>query len=188
MNTYYEDVDGDGYGYDYDYGMSSIEACAQPSGYAADNTDCNDNDPTINPGAIEVCNGIDDDCNPATMDSADFYVSSVSAPVSANAGDTITVTDTTNKSGCSAGASTTRIYLSKYSSGYGGIEIGSGRIAPAFTSNPGAQTNSGSISGTIPFGGCTGSCYIVVKADAGGAIAEWNEGNNKRATAITIGP
>ncbi len=120
--------------------------------------------------------------------SSDLYVSSVSAPVLANAGDAITVTDTTNKSGCATGASTTRVYLSKYSSGYGGIEIGSGRTVPAFTSNPGAQTNSGSTIGTIPSGGCTGSCYIVVKADADGAIAEWNEGNNKRATAITINP
>ncbi len=118
--------------------------------------------------------------------SADLYVSNVTAPVSANAGDTITVTDTTNKSGCAAGASTTRVYLSKYANGYAGIEIGSGRAVPAFTSNPGAQTNSGSTIGTIPSGGCTGSCYIVVKADADGAITEWNEGNNKKATPITI--
>ena len=118
--------------------------------------------------------------------SADLYVSSVTAPGTANAGDTITVTDTTNKSGCTAGASTTRVYLSSYANGYGGIEIGSGRAAPAFTSNPGAQTNSGSISGTIPSGGCTGSCYIVVKADADGTITEWNEGNNKKAIPITI--
>jgi hypothetical protein len=31
-------------------------------GYASD-VDCNDNDPSINPGAMEVCNCIDDNCN-----------------------------------------------------------------------------------------------------------------------------
>ncbi|PYS94221.1 MAG: hypothetical protein DMF50_12760, partial [Acidobacteria bacterium] len=35
-------------------------------GYTTD-TDCNDNNPAVHPGAIEICNGIDDNCN-ATVD------------------------------------------------------------------------------------------------------------------------
>lgn len=57
--TYYADVDGDTYGNSAD----SIVACVMPSGYVIDNSDCNDSDIAINPGATEICNGIDDNCD-----------------------------------------------------------------------------------------------------------------------------
>ncbi len=46
-----KDADGDGYG---------TTACAFAPG-----DDCNDNDATVHPGAEEVCNGVDDDCDGA---------------------------------------------------------------------------------------------------------------------------
>lgn len=57
--TYYPDADNDAYGSPKD----PIETCYIPKGYANNFADCNDNDPLIKPGAIESCNGVDDDCD-----------------------------------------------------------------------------------------------------------------------------
>ncbi len=60
--TWYEDGDNDNYG-----GASHV-ACTRPGGYftASELTgtgDCNDGNSAINPGATEVCDGLDNDCN-----------------------------------------------------------------------------------------------------------------------------
>jgi len=57
LNTYYIDGDGDG------YGSEAVEACEAPEGSADAPGDCDDGDPSIHPGADEVCNDIDDDCD-----------------------------------------------------------------------------------------------------------------------------
>ena len=57
--TYYEDADADGYGND----EVSKKTCTQPEKYVENNDDCNDGNNAIHPGATELCNGIDDDCN-----------------------------------------------------------------------------------------------------------------------------
>jgi len=58
-STFYADDDGDGYG----DASSGTAACTQPSGHTSDDTDCDDANAAINPGAAEVCNSTDDDCD-----------------------------------------------------------------------------------------------------------------------------
>ncbi|MCO4744351.1 MAG: putative metal-binding motif-containing protein [Proteobacteria bacterium] len=51
--------DGDSFG---DAAVSTF-ACTQPANYLADDTDCDDDNSAIYPGATEVCNGVSDDCD-----------------------------------------------------------------------------------------------------------------------------
>jgi hypothetical protein len=56
--TWYHDADGDGYGE-----PTPILACDAPPDGVTDGTDCDDGDASVNPGAVEVGNGVDDDCD-----------------------------------------------------------------------------------------------------------------------------
>ncbi|MCB9777087.1 MAG: hypothetical protein H6742_00820 [Alphaproteobacteria bacterium] len=71
--TFFLDDDGDGYGDEY----STIEACDRPDGYSDRSDDCDDANAAVNPGATEICNDIDDDCDSeidvGAADMADWY-------------------------------------------------------------------------------------------------------------------
>jgi hypothetical protein len=59
--TWHRDSDGDGFGDPASTVMST--SCSAPPGYVLDATDCDDAHAAIHPGAAEVCNGSDDNCN-----------------------------------------------------------------------------------------------------------------------------
>ncbi len=68
LTTFYQDNDGDGFG----AVAETQAACAAPSGYVTDNTDCDDASATVFPSATEIAdNGIDEDCDGADLNSLD---------------------------------------------------------------------------------------------------------------------
>ena len=66
LATWYPDADGDGFGNPNE----PIQACEQPSGTVDNGNDCDDEKENINPLAVEICNGVDDDCDTLIDDEA----------------------------------------------------------------------------------------------------------------------
>ena len=58
--TYYRDLDGDGYGR---FDQTALGCATPPPGYSEFSTDCNDADSSTYPGAPEMCDGIDRNCD-----------------------------------------------------------------------------------------------------------------------------
>ena len=62
QTTFYADNDGDGFG----DASNSVTACSAPEGFVTNDGDCNDDNASIRPGAIEACDGVDNDCDDDT--------------------------------------------------------------------------------------------------------------------------
>lgn len=71
LQSFYVDADADGFG----NVIYPIEACESPAGYIGNADDCNDLAPDISPGAAELCDVIDNDCD-GTVD-----LSAIDAPL-----------------------------------------------------------------------------------------------------------
>lgn len=62
LNIYYSDADGDG------FGNAAIDtlSCSAPEGFVDNDLDCDDLNATVFPGASELCDGLDNDCDGET--------------------------------------------------------------------------------------------------------------------------
>ncbi len=116
---------------------------------------------------------------------ADLAVSALTVPTSAEAGQTLSITDTTrNQGGGTAPASQTRYYFSSNSVFDGGdVELGI-RNVPGLA--PGASS-SGSTQVTIPTGTPAGTWYVIARADSAEAVVETNEANNNTSRSVRLG-
>ena len=63
------DEDGDGFG----TLSNSIQSCTRPDGYAEMPEDCDDADASIYPGAAELCDDKDNDCDGQVDENGDFF-------------------------------------------------------------------------------------------------------------------
>lgn len=56
---WYADVDGDGFGDP----ASAATYCSEPADHVADSSDCDDTNANVNPEAIDLCSGMDENCD-----------------------------------------------------------------------------------------------------------------------------
>ena len=73
--TFYADSDGDGYG-DQNT-ATTICSNTPPPGYVADGTDCDDSEAAIFPGATEICDNLDNDCDGMVDDGLSVYTGNI---------------------------------------------------------------------------------------------------------------
>jgi subtilisin family serine protease/subtilase family serine protease len=114
----------------------------------------------------------------------DLIVSTLTAPASAIAGTTISVSDTTrNQGGDSAAASVTTYYFSANSTLDAGDVALDARAVPPLSAG---ASQTGSISLTIPASTASGGYFIIAKSDGADAVAESLDNNNTKARSISI--
>jgi hypothetical protein len=62
FGIFFNDNDGDGYGSPA-YALATCYGANIPSGYSTNSNDCFDSNSNVYPGATEICNGFDDNCD-----------------------------------------------------------------------------------------------------------------------------
>jgi hypothetical protein len=150
VTDYYFDGDSDGYGNPF----AVFTTCVPPVGYVINNTDCDDANTSVNPGAPEVCNGFDDNCNvtidegavTATVTPAGATTVCKGAPLLLNANTGVGYTYQWTRNGANLAGATASSYNVTKSGNYavkvtapGGCIATSASVGCTVTSNPNAN-------------------------------------------------
>ncbi len=168
--NYYTDADADSYGSNI---VSPVNSCSAIVGKVTNNSDCNDANFAIKPGATEICNGIDDNCNASideglifanyyTDGDADSYGSSIASPVNSCSPIAGKVTNNTDCNDANFA-----------------IKPGATEICNGIDDNCNASIDEGVVSATITPSGpttfCKGSNVILSANTGGGYTYIWNK-------------
>ena len=199
--SYYCDKDNDGYKALLMEGPCTGIGCVPAGCFTTPGNDCNDNDYNVNPGRTEgfwgdatCADGKDNNCNgfTDTADSgcqsvnADLIITNVTGPTTGVLGSNITVGDTTKNNGPgSVPASTTRFYWSTNSTLDAGDTYLGARPVPVLAAGASSR---GNITVAVPSNACSGTFYIIARADSDNLIAETKETNNTMSKTIKTGP
>ena len=70
--TWYQDNDGDAFGVEALVYTAQEPSCGRPEGYVSFFGDCDDESEDVNPDAVEICDGVDNDCDQLVDDQDSF--------------------------------------------------------------------------------------------------------------------
>ncbi|UCE42293.1 MAG: hypothetical protein JSV17_04810, partial [Candidatus Aminicenantes bacterium] len=115
----------------------------------------------------------------------DLDITSMSAPTTAGAGQSIIITDTIQNIGGDVDPTVTQFYLSSDNAIDTSDTLLGSRSVPAIVAG---ASSTGSTTVTVPESVVAGTWYIIAKADADETVPEISETNNTYARTIGIGP
>ncbi|MEO7094155.1 MAG: putative metal-binding motif-containing protein, partial [Polyangiales bacterium] len=116
-HTFYTDADGDGHGDK----TKTVHGCVPTTTAIASDDDCDDGRAAVHPGAAEVCDKLDNDCNGKVDDDLHVLAMNVSYAELSPCGPS-----ETNHAACKvAAAAWCRARSSCYDGGFGPVELGS---------------------------------------------------------------
>lgn len=179
--TFYADNDGDSYGDPTDFELF----CEGIAGYVEANGDCNDANNLINPGATELCNNIDDNCDGNIDEGLNVTVTiSASGPTTICQGSNVTLTATHNgdalqwkKNGVNIAGATSASLLVNATGNYTCMAYSdcdtntSSIITVTVNKNPKAIISAG---GPTTF--CAGGNVTLTETPSGGCTYQWFKG------------